>query len=294
MLHEFSLSNVLFPPTLFSDIGESEMKRVNLHDFYVFGERLSNLRHIKPGVPNDFTFGALHNANQFLEMVCRDAEFNVIPLEDSKNAAQTLLKKTKAAFNKLMAPHMVTEKDPRVIDIHELIEIAHALDKFETIFAEESRKIAIFYVSQKSIYSTSILISNAEKVFAENELNRIAQQAIDDIKRAGRCIAFELPTAAGFHAFRALEAVIIDYLDKLQVAHPNRNLGAYIQLLNDNGADSKVISSLRQIKDLHRNPLFHPTDNLEIGEDIGAFNLATNAISSLVKDMEKRQLFPAN
>jgi hypothetical protein len=36
----------------------------------------------------------------------------------------------------------------------------------------------------------------------------------------------------------------------------------------------------------------HPEDNLEVGEDVGVFQLSHTAISSLVRDMESRKLYP--
>ena len=175
-------------------------------------------------------------------------------------------------------------------------EIERLLYNFEILFKQECAELGTFSVSKKGVLSTSALIEHAEEVFTDDEVGQIiasTPQAIYDIKRSGRCIAFELPTAAGFHAFRALESVVLDYLNGLgkKPAKPyERNLGKYIDLLKENGAEEKTCTSLRLLKDNYRNPLFHPTDNLEVGEDIGVFNLVAVSISAILKEMEKRKL----
>jgi len=52
-----------------------------------------------------------------------------------------------------MSPHFSTEQSTREIDIHELIEIANALDKFEIIFGGRISKNAIFMSLKNQIYS---------------------------------------------------------------------------------------------------------------------------------------------
>lgn len=279
--------NTDFPLSLFNDIQGNEMKKINVFDFYLLGEVINDLRRITAGKPTPSLFVWLGNAERFLGYVIENKTSTIIPFQECVPAAESLLATIKTIQNRIIVQELGSEIIQPELDL-----AFRFLAEFEIIFKRECADLATFFVSQKAAFSTSILIERAEKVFLDAELKRIPQQAVDDIRRSGRCIAFELPTAAGFHAFRALESVVLDYLDKLHVQHPNRNLGAYIQLLADNGADTKVVSSLRLLKDLHRNPLFHPTDNLEIGEDIGVFNLVTTTISALVKDMGNRKLYP--
>ena len=92
-------------------------------------------------------------------------------------------------------------------------------------------------------------------------------EAIPDLREAGKCLAFELPNATAFHLHRANESVLRRYFEvsaKGITAPKTRNMGDYLKLLDEvDGADKKVIASLRDLKDLHRNPLAHPEDSLE-------------------------------
>src|SRR3546814_11973446 len=49
-----------------------------------------------------------------------------------------------------------------------------------------------------------------------NDINAMAKQ---EFKAAGRCLAFDLPTASGFHVLRAVECVLDEYYRKF--AGPN-------------------------------------------------------------------------
>ena len=114
----------------------------------------------------------------------------------------------------------------------------------------------------------------------------------DTRKSAGRCIAFELGTSAGIHSYRALEAVALDYVNKRELKPPKHDLWTYLDMLEKDGADKNAIQVCQQLRKLRRNPVTHPEDNLDLDQGIEAFQLSTSAITALVLDMEKRQLFP--
>jgi hypothetical protein len=89
--------------------------------------------------------------------------------------------------------------------------------------------------------------------------------AKQDFDQAGKCIAFDVPTAAAFHLLRGTEVVIKDYYDLIvpgpkQAPLKMRNWGTYIRLLKNHGGDDKVIALLTHLKDVYHNPVFHPEE----------------------------------
>ena len=66
---------------------------------------------------------------------------------------------------------------------------------------------------------------------------------------------------------RANEAVLRRYYDAVTngADRPKgRSIHAYLSSMKDkNVGDPKVISSLKDLKDLHRNPVLHPEHNIE-------------------------------
>jgi hypothetical protein len=80
-------------------------------------------------------------------------------------------------------------------------------------------------------------------------------EAMFDAREAMKSLAYELPTATGFHTFRALEAVLRRYHAHVtggQAPPKVRNIGVYLESLRRIGkGNPKVISAIKQIADLH-------------------------------------------
>lgn len=141
--------------------------------------------------------------------------------------------------------------------------LKYAFRNFEAVLTAMLQTSALYYVSQKGGFDTACLTDAGESVFP-SELAQKEPSAVVEIKAAMRCIAFELPTAAGFHLHRANEAVLRRYFDEVagkDKRPKTRNMGDYLRKMEDLGVgDAKVIAVLKSLKDLHRNPLMHPED----------------------------------
>lgn len=182
---------------------------------------------------------------------------------------------------------LTTETDPsRKLDFLDIFSVLNALDGFEPVLKAELHAADAYFVSKKGGYDTIDLISQAEVLFPQ-DLPEKVPEAVADIQEAGKCLAFELGTAAGFHILRANEAVLLRYWDAVTSGEPrpkNRNLGSYIKKLEElNAGDAKVRATLRQIKDLHRNTLVHPEDVLTIDEAIDLLGIIRSAISAMLR-----------
>jgi hypothetical protein len=100
------------------------------------------------------------------------------------------------------------EKGQLTIEVWEWSTINAALDRFETVFAEEMRDAATYYVPRRGIFSTKHLVDAADESFPKELSAVIPQKTKDDWKSAGRCLAFSLLSASGFHVARAVEGTI--------------------------------------------------------------------------------------
>jgi len=169
-----------------------------------------------------------------------------------------------------------------------LSNLVQAATDFETVLANELPGLATYFVSQKGIYSTDDLISNADQHFAGETLKEIPQTAREDICAGGRCLAFELATASAFHMWRALETVMGQYFLALTGktfadAKIQRNWFEYIKALEKAGAEQKITEFLEHIRKEYRNPISHPTDTLELDEAQNLFGAALSAIGQSTK-----------
>lgn len=162
-------------------------------------------------------------------------------------------------------PAKQTEDEP-AIEYWAVSEIRDAAKEFETVLRTECQIMDTYFVSKKGTHSTKDLVENAHYQVPEPSRSKLPDQTKADFDQAGKCIAFDVPTAAAFHLLRGTEAVIRKYYD-LIVPGPKkaplkmRNWGTYIKLLNSHGADANITLLLTHLKDVYRNPVLHPEEN---------------------------------
>lgn len=186
--------------------------------------------------------------------------------------------------------------DERVFTITDehLKKIQSARYEFETVLTPELDQMAVFIALPKRAYDIRALIWSGEKVFDPALLIK-APEVQEDVSAACRCVAFELPTAAVFHLFRATERVVLRYLVSLTGQEPqssgDKTLGAMISAIEKHAnADKKINASLRDLKDLHRNPAIHPEETVKSVDDaIAVLNAIQAPITYMLKVIPEPQ-----
>ena len=122
----------------------------------------------------------------------------------------------------------------------------------------------------------------------------LSPEALEDIRQAGRCLAFNLGTAAAFHIVRCTETFIWKYYE-LVVGHlpavKVRNWGTYVRNLTSCGkADAKVIGWITQIKDQYRNPVLHPDEVIGPDDALEFINACISLMMCIARELEKAKL----
>lgn len=256
------------------------MIRVNLFGFYELGSALGRLDDVIEGAPAEDFFRKAFFARMNLETVLSS---KIIPLGASRTAGEQLFKAIDALWRSLLGK---PDARPEFITSSEAYDIATSKKDFETVLAAELPGLATFFVQKKAIFDTIDLIAHGDEIFSGDILARMPTEAITDIREAGRCLAFELYTATGFHIFRAMESVMLLYYKSLPTAPTlkpsDRNWGKYIDGMRTGGADSKVTDYLKYFKDSHRNPVTHPETVLTKDEAIAIFHALPNAIVPMI------------
>ncbi len=163
-----------------------------------------------------------------------------------------------------------------------------AVANFEVALQSELNMVDLYLVTKRRGFDTFDLIENGDVLFPE-DLAKKVPEAIPDVKQGARCLAFELPTASGFHLHRANEFVLRRYFDAVSngAERPNsRNMGDFLNQMRSLGVgEAVVLSALKDLKDLHRNPLVHPEHSLETVDDAIAL---LGSIRGVVIHMLKR------
>ena len=203
-----------------------------------------------------------------------------VSLQVCRPAAEELLRDIVAVL-----PTPGKEPDPNKPIGYLATRITSAVADFSIVLDAECRTLDTYAVSQKGAYSMPILIDQAEMLLPADTRQRLDDVAIQDIRQAGRCMAFDLPTAAGFHLFRAVESVMRHLYNTLNGTsqEPERlpNWVAYLKALTEAQVPSDVTDMLDSIRQHYRNPLAHPDATLTTDEAIVLVPLGVAAICKM-------------
>jgi hypothetical protein len=264
------------------------MKRVNEFELYELAAKVHPLTEIQGSVKFSNVWVNWWFARDALNTI-----FVLRPLSVSREAA----KKLYAAISEVLPekweditfpPDLSAEEDIRPWQISAVKEAAK---EFETVLAAECRVLDTYFVSKKGVYSTADLVENAHHHFPDAIRSDLPDQTKNDFDQAGKCIAFDLPTAAAFHLLRGTESVLRKYYEQVvpgekKAAPKMRNWGVYIKLLHEHGAESKVTSLLTHLKDAYRNPVLHPEENYTEERIQVLFGVCVSAIVMMVEEMK--------
>lgn len=199
------------------------------------------------------------------------------------------------AIDAVAPPDAKLKHQMHVLTIYEVSNIQSAINKTVDTFERECGRKFIVGLEKQRVLEPKTLIEEIETVVSPDCWNRLSKLTKREMEEAGRCLALERYTAAGFHVLRAVESETRDYVCLLLKARPaKRDWGYYIEeVLKKNGADAKLAAALDNIRQLDRNPLMHPEDWLDKDDAIGLFTTVQTALERLIGDMEKRKLLPA-
>lgn len=260
------------------------MKQINAYAFYSLGNLLRDCQE-NCGLPLFRWWNSLSDTTEHL-IVLLDGPSDYV-FDESREAAgrlrQLLMGHVDAAIRGDGPDTTLTANEQR--------DLKAAIWAFGEAFALELGRAPIFYVAPKGIYDTRMLISKAASVYAAYA-DRLPQEAIDDTNESGRCLAFNLPTAAGFHMARATETVLRKYLVAWNCEvdeKSTRNWGAYVRMLRGARAPEKIVNGLDQLRNLHRNPLLHPEDVLTLPMAMQLQAMCQSLIQVMVADMERKR-----
>lgn len=273
-----------------SKASQSEaVDRINLPFFYTLGTALHPLCELKVDQANTYeVFTIMLNARTITAKLLDDFP----DLTVCRAVGQELRRSIEDAFMRrifrAVPGQSVLLEDLSTSERDIVNRIINTGKRFETVLAEELSTLSGYLVTQKGIYSTPDLIDHTENVFPPLIRAKLPQGVIDDIRQSGRCLAFDCPTASGFHILRAAEVVLHSYY--IAVCSPPNpktldNWGAYIAALRSSSKDLDVMmveALLQQIKDQHRNYIMHPELILSPDEAFRLFDVAKTVIMAMV------------
>lgn len=276
------------------------LKRVNIIEYLDLSEKLGRARQAttirEGGIKAGFVyFSIVALVSDLQSFIDDDNGFNT-----SKHAAKELLWE----LNQFIDHHIMDDSSPPQIDTKKLDGNLHSweyssistrIDAFKNVLSAECKEVEIYVVGQISIYKTSSLVSAGSQRIPSELAHLVPAEALTEFDSAGRCLAFDLPTACGFHALRGVEIMILKYLSNFGASNENlRTWNEYVQavlsLINvKNGPvpSKKVAAMLDRMRELDRNPLMHPQDTLDTTTADMLFSLSVITIVEMARDLKQ-------
>lgn len=277
----------------------NDVEKINQYSFFELGQSLQQLKGISVGEKVEITqILGCFNAQNRLEALKNGKP---VPVHVCSEALTNLL----SAINEFVEAHYYTENDEgkkefKRPDDNAVIKSAPhnrmmlALNAFETIFSAEIREVTTYFVPERGIYNTSGLVDRADDSFPENIKIKLPDKTTNDWRAAGRCLAFNLLTASGFHACRAVEGTIEIYYKHFSgkdetLKSWNEYVIALEKIEQNSSVDSKplmkTITEIKQMKDDFRNPIAHPRVILQEGDARILFANSESLIIAMIQEI---------
>lgn len=250
------------------------MSRFNVFPFYKLGACVAPLRLIK-WLPGDYARDVLRSAHKQLAGF-DNQKFD--PFKVVAAASDALSMHIESALAWLGNKDAIYGDDDGLL--------LRSVREFETVLEAQAPTEHTYMIEQLRGYSMSILIDGADQNFSSQTMGAVGEDVRKDIKEAGRCLAFELPTAAGIHIMRAFEKVLRRFYQVSTGKDPGTT--DIFKLINnlrqEPNSDPKILNILDQIRDLHRNPLAHEVF-LDMDEAVDIFDISKSAITAMARKL---------
>lgn len=240
------------------------MKRINQYELYQLGHELHALLALGASPTVSETFPPLWGARIWID---RLASGGPIELGFAKPSFKELVARIEHVAKKyyLSKDNTLDPDKPWDVTITNfyISRIKDALTTFEHNLAAELRQAATYIVPRKGAYDTAVLVDSAEEAIDAALHPAAGEKAVAEFNAAGRCYAFGLPTAAGFHVCRAVEAVMEKYYmlfsGKSQTLNGWHDYITELQkiLSGTTKPNAKTLYHLEHMKDSSRNPIMH-------------------------------------
>ena len=271
------------------------MKSEPISSYIYFGTCVRYLQDVEEGWKVEGGGFVLDNINKFF--MCLD-KFN---LPVTKRASYKLVefKENLTQINSSNeSPEGSTDDTDEDADSEHLLSFEEAnnlrqimSDVRKTLDAETSGNVA-YIVTDKRI-DVNKLLSNIPALMSDGVFDSLPIIAQYDFNDAGKCIAFEIPTAAAFYLLRGTEAVLREYYCHIIKRKRVKQLlwGPMIIHLRARKSpplpSKTLLNHLDNIRHSFRNPTQHPDKIYDIQEVQDLFSLCIDVVNRMMKKINE-------
>ena len=249
------------------------MKKQQIYEFYWFGTCLRFLQDTATGYEIHVEGGVLHNIEQFFKYL-KDLELYV-----TERVASAKLKST--------LEELKSDKNTEVLSETQAKHISDSIDIIRVTLDAELAGIHAYTPTPKRL-DLDRLLSDVKKLFSPAVFDSLPDIAKHDFTEAGKCIAFETPTAAAFHILRGTESVLRNYYEEMirQKRIKSQMWGPIVIDLRKRSKTKphEVLNNhLDNIRASFRNPTQHPEAIYDIHEVQDLWSVCVDVVNRMVK-----------
>ena len=216
-------------------------------------------------------------------------------IEGNLNNFLRYLDEFKLVVTKRVASAQLREISDRVAEYEEDQKISekdasnlrNAMSKIKTTLDAEFWEIGAYMPTPKVI-DIKKLLENVSELFSPSVFDGLPEIARFDFEDAGKCIAFDLPTAAAFHVLRGTEGALRDYYTKMvrRGRIKSLNWGPTVNDLRKRKKTQKyntLNDRLDYIRAQYRNPTNHPDIRYDIHQAQDLWGICVEVINTMVR-----------
>jgi hypothetical protein len=177
-----------------------------------------------------------------------------------------------------------------VLTNEQAAQLADVLTSFQkTLYAEAVGSLA--YIASVKRYDVDRLLTDVPSLFAPHVFDVLPDIARLDFAEGGKCIAYELPTAAAFHLMRGTEDVLRSFYCQLVKQKGSRvkplNWGPMVDSLKKRRKPPPAVltSDLDTIRIQFRNPTQHPDKVYDIEEVQDLLGRCIDVVNRMMKPL---------
>jgi hypothetical protein len=200
---------------------------------------------------------------------------------------------TKRASSELQAirEEMAAKSKDYTLSSEDVFRAKRAATDTRKTFMAETKGVFTYVVVDKRLDVRKLLADTAA-LFAPNVLLSCSEIARYDFAEAGKCIAFERPTAAAFHILRGTESVVRSFYKRfIRPAQPGLTWGQMTHALATKASGKRpppvILLNLDHIRVNFRNPTQHPEKIYDIQEAQDLFSLCVDAVNRMMPEILK-------
>ena len=153
------------------------------------------------GGPNEGRINVfdLHRVREYLVLLA-DEKTYPLDLRASRPVIQQLLFSISAVLNEPI------DKQADKLE-HEKLTIWGAAQRLVPLLSGELAVQPIYHLWPVRAYNIEVLVSQGQNLFSQAAQSAFNEEEVNNFQEAGKCLAFQIPTAAAFHIFRGAEFV---------------------------------------------------------------------------------------